>query len=283
MVKVLKSFKSAHEAVNWMSQNRIEDASIEMTGTLKSIGHSGSIPSGNYHVVLKARPMFGNPLHLLGKQPELSNDMAARVLDTEAQARAMDPNWGKGNKFVQGLTGGLAGGSGKLMTVGDDVLDPAEVGKKRKGEREAGAVTNVGEAAGTTMNPQRAVKENLRPGRVREIVDNLARMDERNQGGMDVRTSISREDLIKIITKSVIDVLKSNGDEPSEPSEPAEGTPEHYAQWLERLTSEDIRRLRVDKENPLVTYAEHFPEGLAEHVAKQPKGYDHEDFYDIYG
>jgi len=51
--KVLKSFSSAHEAVNWLTQNRIEDTSIETTGTLKSTG-MGQVPSGNYHVVLKA-------------------------------------------------------------------------------------------------------------------------------------------------------------------------------------------------------------------------------------
>ena len=52
-IKVLKSFVSAHDAVNWVSQNRIEDTSIETTGTLKSVG-MGPVPSGNYHVVLKA-------------------------------------------------------------------------------------------------------------------------------------------------------------------------------------------------------------------------------------
>lgn len=49
--KVLKSFNSAHEAVNWMIQNRVKGTSIETTGTLKSMG-MGQTPSGNYHVVL---------------------------------------------------------------------------------------------------------------------------------------------------------------------------------------------------------------------------------------
>jgi len=53
MIKVLKSFTSAYDAVNWMTQNRMDDTSIEMTGTLKSMG-MGPVPSGNYHVVLKS-------------------------------------------------------------------------------------------------------------------------------------------------------------------------------------------------------------------------------------
>jgi hypothetical protein len=61
MVKVLKSFDSAHSAVNWLTQNRIEDTSIETTGTLKSMG-VGKIPYGNYHVVLKS-PVEGAPEH----------------------------------------------------------------------------------------------------------------------------------------------------------------------------------------------------------------------------
>lgn len=56
MFKVLKSFNDAHSAVYWLSQNRIEGASIEMTGTLKSMG-ANSVPSGNYHVVLNTQEM----------------------------------------------------------------------------------------------------------------------------------------------------------------------------------------------------------------------------------
>jgi hypothetical protein len=50
MKKVLKSFSTAHEAVNWVSKNRLNGASIETTSTLKSFGY-GRIPSGNYHVI----------------------------------------------------------------------------------------------------------------------------------------------------------------------------------------------------------------------------------------
>jgi hypothetical protein len=53
-MKVLKSFSTAHEAVRWLINNPIEGTSIEMTHSLKSIGHAGRIPSGNYHVVLKS-------------------------------------------------------------------------------------------------------------------------------------------------------------------------------------------------------------------------------------
>jgi hypothetical protein len=50
MKKILKSFVSAHDAVNWLTKNRVEGASIETTSTLKSVGY-GRIPSGNYHVI----------------------------------------------------------------------------------------------------------------------------------------------------------------------------------------------------------------------------------------
>jgi len=54
MTKVLKSFNSVHSAVNWITQNRIRNTSIETTNTLKSIGIQ-KILSGNYHVVLKSK------------------------------------------------------------------------------------------------------------------------------------------------------------------------------------------------------------------------------------
>jgi len=52
MIKIIKSFKSAHDAVTWIKKSRIENTSIEVTGTLKSFGMS-RVPSGNYHVVTK--------------------------------------------------------------------------------------------------------------------------------------------------------------------------------------------------------------------------------------
>jgi len=47
---VLKSFPTAHAAVNWVSINRMDGVSIETTSTLKSFGYV-RIPSGNYHVI----------------------------------------------------------------------------------------------------------------------------------------------------------------------------------------------------------------------------------------
>jgi hypothetical protein len=55
MKKVLKSFATAHEAVSWLSKNRLNGASIETTSTLKSFGY-GRIPSGNYHVITLKSP-----------------------------------------------------------------------------------------------------------------------------------------------------------------------------------------------------------------------------------
>ena len=57
-MKILKSFSSAHEAVHWMSVNKIKGTSIETTPVLKSIGNrESSLSNGNYHVVLKSENM----------------------------------------------------------------------------------------------------------------------------------------------------------------------------------------------------------------------------------
>lgn len=54
-MKILRSFNTAHEAVQWMNANRIEGTYVEMTPTLKSVGYRGSnLSNGNYHVVLKS-------------------------------------------------------------------------------------------------------------------------------------------------------------------------------------------------------------------------------------
>jgi hypothetical protein len=148
MVKVLKSFDSAHSAVNWMSQNRIEDTSIETTGTLKSMG-MGRILSGNYHVVLK------NVL------TQLPPDDAEGV---NAQRPTLDPE-----------------------TASDDRW------RDSKGTQE------------------RALAENELLG---VIVEDAKRNAGLAKGDKDVVAGImgprvSKKSLVDIITKSVIEVLKS--------------------------------------------------------------------------
>jgi hypothetical protein len=147
MVKVLKSFTSAHDSVNWMTQNRIENTSIEMTGTLKSLGVV-KVPSGNYHVVLKGNPSFQ------GQEAE----RAAGVLEIEKRLKAKPGDRNLLDEMNR-LTGGGAG----------EAADPS-IGEGRKRDREMGIV-------------------------------------------MD---SISHEDLVKIITKSVMDVLKVYGVTPKQ-------------------------------------------------------------------
>ena len=83
MKKVLKSFSTAHEAVTWVSLNRIEGVSIENTSTLKSFGY-GRIPSGNYHVIKSER---GAPsadfLSPHDADSDAFDEAEARVADTE--------------------------------------------------------------------------------------------------------------------------------------------------------------------------------------------------------
>jgi len=226
MIKVLKSFDSAHSAVSWMTQNRIEDTSIETTSTLKSMG-MGRIPSGNYHVVLKGK---ANDLITGAGEPGTADKLDKL---REASSRG-----GKGD-FESRVAGHLG------------VSTPSEVG-------------DSGSAASDT-----------RATRLRNVGERIVGQTGAPKNNQILNLSVSKDDLVSIITKSVINVLKS------EHEEPMEGTPEHYANWLSGLTSEDIRRHGIDMQNPLATYAEHYPEDLAKYVGGDEDRYDH--FYDIYG
>jgi hypothetical protein len=77
MKKVLKSFSTAHEAVNWVSKNRFEGASIETTSTLKSFGY-GRIPSGNYHVI-KSRADDASA-YVQSNAPSMNSNFAPTLL-----------------------------------------------------------------------------------------------------------------------------------------------------------------------------------------------------------
>lgn len=92
--KVLKSFVSAHEAVNWLTQNRIEDTSIETTGTLKSMG-LGPVPSGNYHVVLKRYTVTPKDVvSKVGINPSQAGKVSTPNLE-ELQSQEFDPETGR--------------------------------------------------------------------------------------------------------------------------------------------------------------------------------------------
>jgi hypothetical protein len=302
MIKVLKSFDSAHSAVSWMSQNRIEDTSIETTSTLKSMG-MGRIPSGNYHVVLKSRPFLSrvggaiNPANwvsaIRNRGTEFDPDDATDILSRVAQDRAARAASGKGHtplsiKVPTETIGGRdavrkispsrirpegeSNEAGAVRTFRTDLINPTHLG------------TDIQEMAGHTgrkINQDTANRLNESVGlnltsREQDRLAGEMGIARRKKGTGDTLTqSISREDLVNIITKSVINVLKS------EHEEPMEGTPEHYANWLSGLTSEDIRRHGIDMQNPLATYAEHYPEDLAKYVGGDEGRYYH--FYDIYG
>jgi hypothetical protein len=69
-MKILKSFNTAHEAVQWMNANHIEDTYIDTTPVLKSVGYRGSnLSNGNYHIVLKAD---GESAPISGKRKRLA-------------------------------------------------------------------------------------------------------------------------------------------------------------------------------------------------------------------
>jgi hypothetical protein len=84
MKKVLKSFATAHEAVNWLSKNRLNSASIETTSTLKSFGY-GRIPAGNYHVITLKSPSedFFNP----HDAATAGHEAAMESIDTSTEER----------------------------------------------------------------------------------------------------------------------------------------------------------------------------------------------------
>ncbi len=147
MVKVLKSFASAHEAVNWMTQNRIEDTSIETTGTLKSMG-MGRIPSGNYHVVLK---------NVLTQLPP--GDAA----DVNAQRPTLDPKDAPDNRWRDSK------GTQARALAENELLD---------------VIVRDAQSAGLAEGDTDVVARIMGP-------------------------RVSKKSLVDIITKSVIEVLKS--------------------------------------------------------------------------
>jgi hypothetical protein len=240
MIKVLKSFDSAHSAVNWMTQNRIEDTSIETTGTLKSMG-MGGIPSGNYHVVLKSRPFLSrvggaiNPANwvsaIRNRGTEFDPNDATDILSRVAQDRAAGAASGKGHtplsiKVPTETIGGRDAvrkispsrirpegesiEAGAVRTFDTDLINPTHLG------------TDIQDMAGRTgrkINQDTANRLNESVGlnltsREQDRLAGEMGIARRKKGTGDTLTqSISRENLVNIITKSVIDVLKSEEDD----------------------------------------------------------------------
>jgi hypothetical protein len=235
MVKVLKSFKSAHEAVNWMSQNRIEDASIEMTGTLKSMG-MGPVPSGNYHIVLKNYPHSTLPI--------------SRTPTTEANQTAIRRDFVEDDPRLGNTRGGNVPARDSIpakTTLGDDASNyrirvpgtPTTPSYSRQGvageQVDPSSVSIPGESPLSPSNrpstgrgglvvKEEAIKEKLgMPTGSEPEYDRLS--DKRVQGlaalapssdgerwvSPGQEKSISQKALIDIITKSVMDTLVMKG------------------------------------------------------------------------
>jgi hypothetical protein len=245
MIKVLKSFTSAHDAVNWMTQNRIEDTSIEMTGTLKSLGVV-KIPSGNYHVVLKGRvspnviaqqagfpSAQGMDLKELKRLQSLVPATVSNLLDGDrsGQHRIM-----VSNPRPHSLLPIDTSENPELQTA--RFLDESVAGAG--GSRAGGVVRNAG---AETVLPiaDRGGLAIAKPGIQMPLTPGMdVTADSIDSGGKDLvvppdavvdpnrreppgspnpikppkpkndTKSISREDLVTIITKSVVDVLKRN-------------------------------------------------------------------------
>jgi hypothetical protein len=80
IMKILKSFNTAHAAVQWMNANHIEDTYIDTTPVLKSVGYRGSnLSNGNYHVVLNETTKDPNS----EKTFKASNNEALKSTSTE--------------------------------------------------------------------------------------------------------------------------------------------------------------------------------------------------------
>jgi hypothetical protein len=188
MVKVLKSFDSAHSAVNWMTQNRIEDTSIETTGTLKSMG-IGSIPSGNYHVVIKN-------INRISKQA-LYDALDDRVASMRI---ADDPN---ASPIIN--RAGLSAAAEEIKKEKERLLTNRP-GSATRAEK----VELVGEEADARL----AEAKRLMDLTHKEFYPNV--QGEPSAGKEMIVAppadkailSVSHEDLVTIITKSVLEVLK---------------------------------------------------------------------------
>jgi hypothetical protein len=242
MIKVLKSFDSAHSAVNWMTQNRIEDTSIETTGTLKSMG-VGRIPYGNYHVVLKdaTKPKGGMavPPDVIAQAAGFPSAAGMSLMELK-RLQSLVPD-GDGqmvpNPSPHSLLPIDTSGHPELQTA--KFLDESVAGA---GGSSAGGV--VRDAGAETVLPKEglAAEDGLRiaiPGKRMPLTPGRDVTAGRiNSGGKDLvvppdtvvdpnrreppgspnpikppkpkndTKSISREDLVTIITKSVLEVLK---------------------------------------------------------------------------
>jgi hypothetical protein len=207
MVKVLKSFKSAHSAVNWMSQNRIEDTSIETTGTLKSLGHSGAVPSGNYHVVLKSEETTRPDPIPTNEIPPSGSRAEGRVKDAEGELSGASYPYQVAQG--QGGTPAVEDAKGDLISImsrhGESLgLHPEEDNHIKIAHELAPHLASGKPVTRELIGQTAASLRQTRQGTPAPASSAQAPMV---QGTLF--TSIPREDLVNIITKSVVEVLKS--------------------------------------------------------------------------
>lgn len=229
-MKVLKSFVDAHSAVQWLSQNRIEGASIELTGTIKSMGF-GVVPSGNYHVVLKAQSpeerqaraeaRLQDPTSAIVAGENAYNTRKERIDKTGAPVDPADPN----------MLQEAASRREDLMEVaGEDVPLESEGGPT---DRTLNQFSGAGKPANYDKQglPTRFTSENR---------------SNKNPDGTPIRP----EKMKAIIKKAVIDALKSTvGNSDTENKKNEEAFQQGYQDYIERHVEKEYDKMDARREN----------------------------------
>jgi len=197
MIKILKSFKSAHDAINWVNLNEFENVTIEPTINLKSAGRVGYIPSGNYHVVLKkfrTRAESGEIDFdaIRAAAADEVSDIADRNQDLLPRERLEEIH------FEPALRRKLA----ESMGVRSFPIHAAQDAEAMEmASREAGVPENEAIGRGLLAAAPAVKRRGKR-------IEALARGAEERANQNMVTQSISREDLVDLITKSVIEKLR---------------------------------------------------------------------------
>jgi hypothetical protein len=197
MIKILKSFQSAYDAINWVRRSEIENFIIESTSSLKSVGHNGYIPPGNYHVVLKkfrTRAESGEIDFdaIRAAAADEVSDIANRNKDLLPRKRLEEIH------SKPALIRKLAESMG-VRSFPKHAAQDAEA--MERASREAGVPEDEAVGRGL-LTAAPAVK------RRGKRIEALARGAEERANQNMVTQSISREDLVDLITKSVIEKLR---------------------------------------------------------------------------
>jgi len=196
-IKVLKSFGTEYEAHQWVSSKGVEGARVEATSSLKSLGHSGSIPGGRFHVVV----VNGAPVEVRKSAPKVVSDASS-----SASSSSLVPEFDF--NVVKAAVDGAVSKVFKRMGYGK----PTKVAK-------ADSVEGKDEVAGAVMGTEGAAIKS----------DSLSLVASVLSGNFN-------ELILKsMVTEVVLDVLKNYGEARFAPpaDEGEEGDDEGGADWDE--------------------------------------------------